>query len=363
MIFLLDARDPGTVRDWLAGEHGQPLAARVRVMSYQELLGIRHLPAETCVLGDHESLSPAVRAIAQAAWTAMHSAGVRLLNDPRRVPGRQELLARLARAGHNRFRAYRLSELDAGVEPRFPVFVRRARAHDGALTDLLEDDTALRAALRRLAFPRSRHRRDDLLVVEYCRSTDAAGRHLRLAALRIGAHVVPRYYTVARHWMVKTERRLVDRELAAIEHHYVTTNPHRNWVSETFEIAEVEYGRLDYGLVDGEPQAWEINTNPSLGRRRRSAAHADPISPEQRALQRPSLLRSHAATREALLELDAASRPHERVAVRIPAGLRWRYRVEQVVRIADKARRAAGAATLGAVLRRLDDVAARRSRP
>jgi hypothetical protein len=219
----------------------------------------------------------------------------------------------------------------------------------------------LRAALRRLAFPRSRHRRDDLLVVEYCHSTDDAGRHLRLAALRIGAHIVPRYYTVARHWMVKTDLRLVDRELAAIEHHYVTTNPHREWVNETFDLADVEYGRLDYGLVDGEPQAWEVNTNPSLGRRRRSAAHADPITPEQRALRLPSLLHSHAATRAALVELDAASRAGGRVTLRIPARVRWRYHIERMVGLADKARRAAGAATLGAALRRLDRDAAPRS--
>ena len=349
MIFLLDARDPRTVLDWLASDRGQPIADRVRVVTYQELLRQPRLPAETCIFGDLETITPAQRRLASAAWDAFGSAGVRCLNDPRKVYGRHELLRKLHALGRNDFRAYRLDELPAA--PRFPVFVRREREHDGALTELLPDQAALRSALRRLAWPRTRHRRDDLLVVEYRDSSTGDGRHVRLAALRVGDAIVPRYYTFSHHWMVKTDRRLVDPSLAAIEHEYVTKNPHREWIRETFEIAEIEYGRIDYGLVDGRPQVWEINTNPSLGRRVRSSERTRAITPEQRALQEPSLRLAHAATRSALLELDATSRPRDSVAVNVEPALRWRCRAERLVRMADKAWRASSAMTLGAAMR------------
>src|SRR4029079_4666966 len=40
--------------------------------------------------------------------------------------------------------------------------------------------------------------------------------------------------------------------------------PFAEILSKAFEIAGVEYGRVDYGLVDGRPQIYEINSNPDL---------------------------------------------------------------------------------------------------
>ena len=36
-------------------------------------------------------------------------------------------------------------------------------------------------------------------------------------------------------------------------------------IGEAFRIAEIQYGRADFGLVNGRPQVYEINTNPNLG--------------------------------------------------------------------------------------------------
>jgi hypothetical protein len=352
VIFLLDARDPGTVLDWLGGERGRPIADRVRVVTYQELLRASWLPAETCIFGDLETLSPSLRQVAASAWDAAGVAGVRRLNDPRRVPGRYELLRRLHALGRNDFRAYRLEELPAPL--RYPVFVRREREHDGAITGLLADESELGQALRDLKWPRTRHRSGDLLVVEYCDSSTTEGLHLRLSALRIGEATVPRYYTFSSDWVVKTDRRRVDEAIAALEYGYVTTNPDRAWIHETFDVAEIDYGRLDYGIASGRRQAWEINTNPSLGRRVRPSPRSMELTPQQRALLEPGIRHAHAAVRSALVELDATSRPGQRFTLRIPPAVRWRHQAEQLLRLADKARRAAGAATVGAALRRFE---------
>jgi len=53
-------------------------------------------------------------------------------------------------------------------------------------------------------------------------------------------------------------------ELLEEELEYVRTNPHAAMLEEIFDLAGIEYGRVDYGLRDGRPQVWEINTNPAV---------------------------------------------------------------------------------------------------
>src|SRR5690606_9525763 len=45
---------------------------------------------------------------------------------------------------------------------------------------------------------------------------------------------------------------------------YVAENPHRQQLENIFELASIEYGRIDYGLVDGAVQTFEINSNPTV---------------------------------------------------------------------------------------------------
>src|SRR5262245_11087869 len=58
-----------------------------------------------------------------------------LLNDPSRSLVRYQLLDRLADAGLNRFRAYRVDQGEPDC--RFPVFIRENLGHSGTLTTLL----------------------------------------------------------------------------------------------------------------------------------------------------------------------------------------------------------------------------------
>jgi hypothetical protein len=45
---------------------------------------------------------------------------------------------------------------------------------------------------------------------------------------------------------------------------FFNTNPHEAWIREMFAIAHIDYGRIDYGILNGKPQVWEINTNPMI---------------------------------------------------------------------------------------------------
>ena len=48
------------------------------------------------------------------------------------------------------------------------------------------------------------------------------------------------------------------------EREYLRNNPHEGILREVFHLAGINYGRADYSMLDGRPQIWEINTNPTL---------------------------------------------------------------------------------------------------
>jgi hypothetical protein len=55
---------------------------------------------------------------------------------------------------------------------------------------------------------------------------------------------------------------------------YFEANPHAAWLRRVFEVARIEYGRVDYGVSGGVPQVWEINLTPTLGHAGGRSRHA-----------------------------------------------------------------------------------------
>jgi hypothetical protein len=53
---------------------------------------------------------------------------------------------------------------------------------------------------------------------------------------------------------------------ARAERDFVVAIPHEAALREVAAIAQVEYGRIDYAILNGRPQVWEINLNPTIGR-------------------------------------------------------------------------------------------------
>ena len=144
----------------------------LQLLFYDDLLRVPALPAGAYVFTDLERLTPTERRLVASVWDqlAVHASRVRLLNDPRRVLGRYELLTELARVGWNSYRVWRPTDDLSAV--RFPVFVRAEREHTGALTPLLPDAPALRRALLRARL--LGYRAAELLVVEFCDTALAA---------------------------------------------------------------------------------------------------------------------------------------------------------------------------------------------
>ena len=97
--------------------------------------------------------------------------------------------------------------------------------------------------------------------------------------MALGTHILPRSVAQSRAWVAKYRGDEFDRDL---ELRYVEENPHEAWIREVFKLGGVEYGRVDYSLVNGRPQLWEINTNPTIGpylALDNSSTHDAPLAP------------------------------------------------------------------------------------
>jgi hypothetical protein len=239
---------------------GASIAPRLRSITYKELRSWDTFPSATYLFTEVAGLNESQMALATRVWDRLSQGPtpVRLLNDPRRVLGRYELLRVLHDRGLNSHRAYRLREAHRA---RFPVFLRRERRHYGVTRLLWSRSELARAVLwatRRKGWPR-----DDLLVVEFVDTAGADGLYNKYGAFYVCGRVLPRHLVFRPGWMVKAEPppppvpQHVD-----LWREYLEANPHESWIREAFEAAHIDYGRIDYSMHGDRPTVWEINTNP-----------------------------------------------------------------------------------------------------
>jgi hypothetical protein len=323
IYFAVDEPRLELLNHYLARNSAHPVASRLRQVSYPELFGTRKLDRGAWIFTSLDALSPAELRMVQHLQDAARSAGLPVLNCVPEVQCRYGLLQLLHRAGLNDFQAYRADGPLASV--RFPVFVRLADEHNGSLTPLLHNRTELRCAMAYLWMRGLRRR--DLLVVEFCETAGADGLYRKYSIFRIGDTYIPRYLHIGPHWMTKSGTRNIEERLVLEEMAYLRENPHAAWARQVFEMAHIEYGRLDYGVREGRPQAWEINFTPFLASNPDKPAGAE----KQRIRNMTSVNREHAqaALRAAFERLDPGPIPGGEVRAEFPPGLEEEARSER----------------------------------
>jgi hypothetical protein len=256
IYYLVTPNFEHTMRNYLA-YWAKELEPRFKIVLYDDALRARELPLGTYIFSDLERLLPAETEIATQVWEQLNAVGAKLLNHPKRTLKRYELLTMLHEKGRNRFRVVRAT--DKTTPLNFPVFLREEGEHSGSLTVLLRNRHQLDEALVGAVF--RRHQLNTLLVVEYCDTAGSDGIYRKFSSFVVGGRVVPCHVDCSRGWVVK-DTDIVDEGIMEQELNYVRTNPHREWLEETFRLAGADYGRIDYGFLNGAPQVWEINTNP-----------------------------------------------------------------------------------------------------
>ena len=314
MIHYLSSADyANTLGDFLAS-WGHGLRGRIRALAYESVLAGHRAPAGAYIFSDLERLSPRQSEQAFALRAALERAGWPVLNHPTAALRRYEMLRRLHATGINPFNVYRLT--DDPAPQRWPVFLRTENEHSGAQSGLLEDAAQLAAAVR--DWETAGRGREHALVVEFCDTRDADGLYRKYSVLRFGERLIPRHLFFGPAWMLKVGRNLKP-EQVALEAEFLATNPHADQVRAVFDLARIEYGRIDYSVRDGRIVVWEINTNPHLATFRDFGGEA------RHAVHR----RFTAALGEALDEFDrpGTGGPVVWCSAPRPAWKRWRKTV------------------------------------
>lgn len=243
-------------------------------LTYEELFFQRGGPVGHYIFTDHDRLSRFELDCVSAfcARLAKAAPDARVLNHPATVKDRFPLLAALREAGINSFAATRV---ETGARPpEYPVFIRAEDGCRGPETGLIKSDAEYDYALENLKTQGKTRR--GRVAIGYAAQAGDDGFFRKYGAFRIGGDILPHHIHLGRHWVVKqnvqdtefttaTDRndrlrdRAVQEELA-----YVRDNPHRDTLRRAFDIAEIDFGRIDYGIVDGRIEVYEINTNPKL---------------------------------------------------------------------------------------------------
>jgi hypothetical protein len=323
--FFVSASGQFGIRDYLTNR-GRDLAERVRVVLYEDLAGLTTLDAGGTIFAALDQVSPVALSTAAGIRDQLRvaRAGVPVLNSPAGSLRRYDLLRRLHESGCNRFNVIRGTDDPGNLH--YPVFIRYEHRHNGSQTPLLGDRRALDHALAQLVMRGARA--GQLLVVEFCDTKGSDGLYRKYSAMRIGDRVVPRHMHASTSWVAKSESSEPHERLVREELDYLSEHPHERWIRDVFALAQIEYGRIDYGVCNGQPQVWEINTNPTLGRhegRRR------PDRDHTRRLREPGRAQSHRLMLEAFKALDRATASAP-VPIAISDAERARLRAEAAAR-------------------------------
>ena len=259
MIRILLTRAHRYTIDHYLESWGRDVRGFVSTRCYEDIAFGDDLEPGTYIFTDLERLGEAELDFARQIWTTLSARpeSYRLLNDPSKILRRYELLKAMYANGTNVFQAYRLN--NGRLPEKFPLFLRRESEHDGAISPLLnsreEMDRAV-ADLTAKGIPRG-----DLLAVEFCDTAGDDGVYRKYSAFRVGGRLLARHALFSRKWVVKLADETHDQWVEE-ERRYLEAHPHAAELQKVFELAHVDYGRIDYSLLNDKIQVWEINTNP-----------------------------------------------------------------------------------------------------
>jgi len=234
----------------------------VKSISYEKLFYEGSGPVGHYVFTDFDRLSSYELESAFCIASTLKSVApdARIYNYPNKVLERYSLLKRLHSEGLNQFE---VSRYDAGERPeRYPVFIRLEDDCQGPDSAIIQNEAEFDLATQQLHDKGKTPKRR--IIVEFCAELDRDGFYRKYGAFNIGGKIIPQHILRSRGWNVKRSGLQSDDAFAAEELAYARDNPHAAELQKIFSIAGIDFGRIDYGLVNGGIQTYEINSNATF---------------------------------------------------------------------------------------------------
>ena len=239
-------------------------ADSIRLVPYEHLHRIRHIKPCIYIFSDIERITEEQKQSAIHLCSCISKVYPEdlILNHPGRALTRDRLLIKLWDEGINQHRSYYPGDQLAGI--RFPVFIRKINDHYGPMTGLIQTRQELDYQLQEIQ--KHEKNNDQLIIIEFTDTRCNNQLYRKYSAFRIGDRIVPGHIIFSDNWVVKDAPPGTPASDEEITYH--AENPHSDQLLQIFRLANIEYGRIDYGLLNGKIQVWEINTNPVLVGRR-----------------------------------------------------------------------------------------------
>jgi len=248
-------RSLNAVRPYIKHFHAQ-LGNCIHAISYEELFCRSQIPLGNYIFADIERLTPNHTADALDIYSKLKKfPQIRILNNPVQSLRRFDLLRLMYKKGINPFNIYRLSD---GDEPKqYPIFIRIENDHAGPITDLIYNESNFRLFRSKFGNLKS------AVAIEFINTSDKSGIFKKYSCMIFGDEIIPKHLIFSKNWVCKTGD-IVDPDTVAAESAFIHNNPHKNKLRKIFKAANIQYGRIDYGLMNGSICVWEINTHPDL---------------------------------------------------------------------------------------------------
>ena len=260
MIVFFVGREPRVVLTSYFRTWGARLKSKVQFVYYEDFAHLDVVPAaHAYVFTDLERrLADRPRLAGLADRLAASRGSPRILNHPRHVLGRYELLRALHDRGVNPFDIHRL---DRPIAPRFPVFVRDPDEHHGPVTPILSTRTELDRELERLR--REGMDVESLVAIEYEETRRDDGLFRKHVTYVLGDEILHGNIVFSRDWVAKHGGADTPELVAEQAAEWFSTE-HVGTLRRVADLAGVRFGRYDYTVVDGQLRIWELNTLPRL---------------------------------------------------------------------------------------------------
>lgn len=259
LIFIGPNRQRGNVLGFKAFSD----APQTQHKTYNWLFRTRSLPSATYIFTFLDRLHPRERRLAAKIYQHLNAAGpaFKALNNPAKSKNRLGLLKSLHAAGINDFTAYLADEMPK--PSKFPVFLRYLSVSLSPVTDLIHTQRDLDIAIEKLAA--AGEPLDDLIVIEYCAEPYEKDYFVKLSVYRIGDRYMLDLFLYDQQWYVKYgEVDTMPPHSAAVEAEILRENRWAENAKKVFELAQIEYGRADFSIVNNRPQFYEINFHPQF---------------------------------------------------------------------------------------------------